>query len=353
MELPQFTDANLLTNSSVNTFFECQRKYFLKYEIGLRSIHNATPLRFGSAFHLGLEIIKNGCPVSDAESVIREAYAAQACPPYMDQLEYTVEEETVVAMVKAYAAHYAGDLVVKFIAVEVEFSRAIRNPATGAATPIWKSAGKIDGIVELPSGEIALIEHKTVGESVEKGSDYWNRLLMDGQISRYILAARDKWPAVSKVIYDVARKPEISPKSVTKKDQALANETGHYFDLPVRTPCPERETPKMYAARLYNDMLARPEFYFARMEIARLDDDLTEYEHELWTVQGQIRAAQLNARTAGAAAFPRNTSACNKLGRCQFFDICRGVNGPIDPAFVPPGFKIGKKLHEELQGEAQ
>jgi hypothetical protein len=54
-------------------------------------------------------------------------------------------------------------------------------------------------------------------------------------------------------------------------------------------PCTVAE----WGERLRDDIAARPEFYFARVEVARLDQDLDEFAAELWDLQHQVRQAQL------------------------------------------------------------
>lgn len=346
-ELPIINDAHLLTHSSESTFKTCQRKYFLRYIAGLQPNHSADPLRFGTGFHLGLECFKNREPEDVAARAIVDLYADAECPPWLDVDGFATEMETVIAMIRGYYHRYAADGILEFIACEQPFELPITNPETGRPTPTYKSAGKIDGIAKLPDGRIALVEHKTTSESVEQGSDYWGRLLMDSQISRYVLAARAIGFDVQTTVFDVVRKPAIRPKAITKADRAAATHKGDYFGLPLTEMCPERETPKMFGARLLADLVERPEFYFARNEIARLDSDLEEFRREQWVLQQAIRESELKSHFWGASAFPRNTGACLTMGRCPFFDTCRGLTGDVNQE-TPNGFKRASVLHPEL-----
>lgn len=345
--LPQFPDAHLLTHSSEQAWKTCPRKFYLQYRAGIRPSHDSDALRLGSAFHLGLEQLKAGKHEDEAASAIVMAYADHDCPPWLEPEDFDVERETAVALVRGYARRWGADAIVKYVAVELSFDVAIVNPETGYETPTFRSAGKVDGIAELPDGRLALIEHKTTSESLEAGSDYWSRLLMDGQISRYVLAARALGFDVQTTVYDVTRKPAIRPKQITKADRALATSRGHYHGVQLTETCPERETPRLYGARLLADLTERPDFYFARNEIPRMESDLEEFRWEQWTMQRAIRQAELDARTRGLAAWPRNTGACLSPYRCQFFDVCRGLRG--DPAErVPDGYRRAERLHGEL-----
>lgn len=345
--LPQFDDGNLLTHSSEAAFKTCPRKFFLQYRIGLRPQHDSDALRLGSAFHVGLEQLKHGKDEDEAAAAVVTEYADHDCPPWLTPEDFDVERETAVALVRGYARRWGADAIVKYVAVEQAFTVPIVNPTTLRETPTFRSAGKIDGIAELPDGRIALIEHKTTSDNIEPGSDYWQRLMMDGQISRYVLAARDLGYDVQTTVYDVTRKPSIRPRNISKAERALATSRGDYYGVPLTMTCPERETPQLYGARLLADLVERPGFYFARNEIPRLEHDLAEFRAEQWSLQRTIRQAELDAREWGAAAWPRNTGACTSPYRCGFLDVCRGLRG--DPTEkIPDGFRRAKVLHGEL-----
>jgi uncharacterized Fe-S cluster protein YjdI len=332
---------DVLTHSSESCFKVCPRKFQLRYRLGLRPAHDSDALRLGSAFHAGLEVLKGGATVAEAEQLIRGSYADATCPPWLQPDEFAVEEETAVALVRGYAKRYENDLIVEYVAVEQSFEIPIVNPDTGRQSKLFKSAGKIDGIVRLPDGRLALLEHKTTSDSIEPGSDYWRRLLMDSQISRYFLAAREVGFDVQTVVYDVVRKPQIRPKAVAKADRLYAVQQRGYFSLSLTGPCPERETPKMFGARLLHDLSERPEHYFARSEIPRLESDLNEYRGEQWQIAQQIHQADRHGR------FYRNTNACLSPYRCEYLDVCRGMCGDPNEQ-TPVGFKRADNLHPEL-----
>jgi hypothetical protein len=336
-----------LTHSSTQCFRTCPRKYWLQYVKLLRPAHQSDALRIGSAFHLGIEVAKNGGSESDAMLEVHAAYRESPVPPWSTPEQFDVEMETSAAMVKGWCRRWAGDTIVKYVAAEQVFDLPILNPATGQATPSYRSRGKIDAIIRLPDDRWAIMEHKTASEDLGLDSDYWKRLALDSQISRYFLAARSLGYDVKTTLYDVTRKPLIRPKNIAKADRALATSEGHYFGVPLTMTCPEREDSKLYAARLVADMASRPEWYFARVEIPRLSEDLSEFEADSWTLQKQIRDCELNERRWGRSAWPRNTGACTNPYRCTYLDICRGLTG--DPSEqVPEGFVQVTVAHQEL-----
>lgn len=55
----------ILTNTAMATFRACPRKYRNRYVYRLAPARQATALRFGSAFHLGLEIRGRDVPLLD------------------------------------------------------------------------------------------------------------------------------------------------------------------------------------------------------------------------------------------------------------------------------------------------
>jgi hypothetical protein len=385
----------LLTNSAESAFWKCPRFYALSYRLGIRPIHTADPLRQGSACHLGWELLKNGSTPLQAEYELHQVYRETPCPPWLSTEEYATERETSIAMVRGWhwrwigAGRHEGDAVLKRIAVELPFNLPIINPLTGFASRTYRNAGKVDGIVEVGDGRMMVEEEKTVGESIEPDAPYWLTLQMDGQISRYFLAARKQGYPVQGIIYSATRKPAISPRKLTKAEQAQAQSTGYYCGRPMRNPpvcqacnesmlyaaadaggpeywvcgktdcgilpveegerfpCPERETPTMFGARLLADMMMRPDFYFCRMEVPRLQTDIEEFRAEMWVTALTIHGCELLESKYGLAAWPRRTRECNRMGTCCYLSVCKGLKA--DPTEeIPAGFERVECVHSEL-----
>jgi hypothetical protein len=332
---------NVLTHSSEAAFKSCRRRFFYRYVVGLVPSHETTALRLGTAYHAGLEELKHGRAVDEAIAVVRGLYADAVCPPWSTYDEMRVEEETAIALVRGFAWRYANDGVLEYVAVERKFDLAIVHPLTGRVDPTYRNQGKIDGIAKLPDGRLAIVEHKTTGESIEPDSDYWLQLGMDSQISRYYLAARAMGFDVSTIVYDVVHKPQIKPKNVTKADQAISTANASYYGLRLTERCPKRETPSMYGARLLNDIQSRPEHYFARKEIPRLESDLEEFVFEQWHIAKAIADSDRHGR------WFRTTSACKSPYRCTYLNVCQGYAGDPEQQ-IPAGFKIADVPHPEL-----
>ena len=66
---------NILTVSSTKTCKRCPYKYRLRYGLGIRPVREAKPLRKGSAWHLGLELLGAGESMDFVAEAIGRNYA--------------------------------------------------------------------------------------------------------------------------------------------------------------------------------------------------------------------------------------------------------------------------------------
>jgi len=342
--------AQLLTHSRQDTFKTCRKKHFFSYELGLRPVTDAKALRMGAAYHDALENLETGGTLDSAVELVRTLYGVVDA---YDQTELDYECETVLRLVCGYVWRWESYRL-EFIAAELPFEIPLRNPETGGTTPNFLLAGKIDGIVKLDDGRLAVIEHKLLSEDVASDSQLWRRLRMDHQISMYVLAARKLGYPVDAVLYNVSCKPSIKPTLVPVLDRLGAKIVLDKYGDRVKTEkgCYRQtgDTNKGYVLqtrpmladewgeKLANDIVSQPDRYYARMEIPRLDQDLEEYENELWDIQRTIRDAQLNNR---------HFRTCNKntCGFCSYFDIC---SAGFDHNSVPSGFVRLSDVNPEL-----
>ena len=209
--------------------------------------------------------------------------------------------------------------------VERQFELPLTNPDSGKPSRAFLLAGKIDAIVKMPDGRLAVLEYKTAGEDISPDSEYWLRLRCDGQISLYVIAARALDFDVATVLYDVTRKPTIRLR--------------------------QNETPQQYGQRLLDDIATRPDFYYARREIPRLEDDLAEYGAEVWQQAQQLLEVRRRADRLPdpSRAWFRNAGRWT-CGWCDFAPLClNGVRvAPGSP--TPCGFQILSDPNPELEG---
>lgn len=296
---------NVLTASRMSTLLTCQRKHYWKFEVGLIHESDSIALKFGKAMALAQEARLKG---ADAEGML-----AAALPEQTDLDELTAA--TLTGMIAGYFSRYRDDGMFKELHPEVEFTL----PLAGQRT--FTLAGKMDGLGVLHDGRIVLKEDKTTASDISADSDYWLRLRWNTQLFQYVLAARELGWNVACVIYDVLRKPAIRPKQVAKQDRI--------------------ETPAEFTQRLYEDTLARPEFYFARREVVVLEADLEEFrQHRLTLAKMILNLRSLEKRyPMPERAWPRNVSELT-CRACPYSSFCLS-NISVDLAHPPTGFKVG------------
>jgi len=272
--------------------------------------------------------------------------------------DYTIECVTVEALLKGWAWRWS-EQTLEVVASEQTFTLPLINPATGAPSKLFSLAGKIDGIVRLEDGRLAVIEHKLLGEDISSDGEIWRRLQMEQQISLYVYAARQLGWDVSAVLYDVARKPTIKPTPVplvdangqkvvvdkqgsrvfTKQGKPRQTiDTGEGWIIQSRAMTPEEWSEKLLA-----DIQERPEYYFARVEIARLDSEIDEVCQEVWDQAKAIRDAQLYARWY-------RTVSRNTCPFCAWFSLCSSKRD-LTYDDCPEGFGYVENVHPELKME--
>lgn len=362
-----------LTNSRIRKAQRCLRAHALAYELGLRPDTDAKPLRMGRATHDGLDLHRQGKSNGEAIDGALAGYD-QCMPPGMSDertFAWLIERETVLQLLNGYFWRWAEmDKGMQVLATELAFELPIINPATGGRTNNFVVAGKIDLIAILSDGREAVIESKTTSDDLDPGSDFWKRLRIDSQISIYFSAAPTFGYGPETVLYDGIRKPTIKPRQIPILDDDgkkivldAAGDRVTKVNIRKSDGCPGKghgdpiqgankekgwtlqtrlETPEEFGERLRIDIGKRPDFYYARREIPRLEADLVESQFEVWQMQKLLRDCQRNDR------WPRNTGACIGFGKCPYFDLC--TNGfDINSGEVPDGFVKLTDVHPELQ----
>jgi hypothetical protein len=340
LSLPQIAEKDTVTHSRMACMKTCPKKHFFRYELGLTRDRGSQPLRMGSAFHLGLDLHAQGKSEADAIDGAVAGYAEvpEWCnsPDLFD--DWCTEREIVARLLSGYFWRWANERP-EIVATEQAFEFPIINPETNHPMRGVVVGGKIDKIIRLADGRLAIMEHKTTGDEITPDSDYWTRLRLDQQISNYVIAARSLGHDVTTVLYDVVKKPGIRPKKVVKAD--AASWPVYFGETQAGDKPPERETVAMYGARLTTDISTRPDFYFARREIPRLEADLDEFRYELLQQAQSIRDARRLGR------WFRNTNACLAPYKCDYFDLCSNSYDP-GTGIVPTGFIQVDDVHPEL-----
>ena len=301
-----------LSASRMTAFLACPRKHYYQYELGLEREESAPALRFGSAFHKALEARANG-------ATPEQAYEAAKADKRLDE---PIELAKLYGLLCGYWNAYGGadgpkEQIAKMYP-ECQWTMEIPHSRT------FQHVGIIDGLATLKDGRLALVEHKTTGEDISPTADYWTRLQFNGQLFLYVLAARANGWDVDTVIYDVIRKPAIRQKT--------------------------NETAEQYGERLSADCAERPDFYFARREVAVLDSALAEFEIQRDVICKMLLHCKAAARKA---ALPEQGWARNCNGvtcrNCDYAGFCMQCVH-VDEAHVPAGFKL--RAHSATAGQA-
>lgn len=321
----------IVSDSELRTLRACMRRHQYAYRMLRRPIERGEALRFGSLWHVGQEVWwgHEGPPVEKLEIALVALRNEQAIDPFA----IVTAEELLVA----YTARWAS-APIKALAVEVRFEMPLINPETNAPSRTFKRGGKIDVVaIDCSSGteEVCIIEHKTTAADIEEGSTYLRKVRsLDTQVSTYMAGAKSLGYAPKKCIYDVVRKPGIRPLKATPEESRKYTKAG----LLYANQREHDETPEEYRQRLRLDINERPDRYFARVDIVRLEQEEREHAFDVWQTTRLMREAENN----GFA--PKNPDACSNFGGCPYLAVCEGEASIEDDTL----FRTATTPHEEL-----
>jgi hypothetical protein len=242
------------------------------------------------------------------------------------------KQRVIVAKCRGLVAGYAArwkDAPYEVDAVEHLVTSDFWNPETQRKSRSFRLAGKLD--TTGYSNRRVIFDHKTTSEDItDPNAPYWRQLMIEGQVSHYMLLEWLNGRKVDEAVWDVMRKPGISPKNVTKADVNNTLASGQYFGRKISDATlaelrsTGRENLETYEARLAHDCtLERPQWYFERRTVPRLDADLHEYATEVWGHGQEI------LHTRNTNRWLRNPGACMLYGSpCRFLGICSGADTP-------------------------
>lgn len=356
-------EKQLITHSRIQCVQVCRKKHWWKYEQGIRKQSDATALRMGSIYHEMLDLLGQGRTLELILEYLQREYIANP-PEQLDDYQASIEQTTLAVLVTCYQWRWA-DSQIKILATEKSFRIPLRNPKTDAASTVFDHAGKLDKSIRLEDGRRAIMEHKLLGVDHGDGSDLREMMRMDPQITLYLHAERVLGQPAETIIYDVTRKPTIRPNAIPVLDddgfKIVVDENGSRVFLADKvkkngdvTPGKPRQssskdngweiltrpmTPEEWAEKLRVDIGERPDFYFSRTEVPRLDDEVTEALQDLWDAQKTIREAQNTGRWF-------RTVNRNTCPFCEYFSLCCSKYDLADG--VPEGFEQNENVHPEL-----
>lgn len=150
----------ILTHSRAKTFRACPRKHALAYTLGYRARGTSNALAFGNAVHKALEFYWLGRMSEQlgGASVTNDDVLAA-----LDTLHDPFVRAKARVLVAAYCALWDVEAVT-VLAVEAPFAFPLVNER-GRASNYWFLGGKIDLLVQLADGRIAIVEHKCIAGS--------------------------------------------------------------------------------------------------------------------------------------------------------------------------------------------
>lgn len=398
-----------LSATSIATFKACPTRYRLRYVEGLKLDRDTDAQRVGTNWHSLHEVYrkayrdhaesmrvlrkheKDDTPGTIPELSHETAFAETidhlnntyaAVPDWADPKDWALERQILATCFAAYLWYYAeADAGVETLATEFEFDMALVNPLVRLPMPTTEvtRVGKIDRIRRW-GNRVGVQEYKSTSKSIDDGSDYWDKLRLDDQVSMYDLAFHtirreelEQWgvkpdDVLGVTLYDVWHKPTISPKTLTQGDTATFIESRTYyaddFVVEVTTeadpeyPYPKpikvvidgeeaeftlgkkgwalTETVTMFGSRLMADIAERPEFYFRRREVVRTAAERERFQRSVFNV---YQAQRLFEKIG---CWYQNPQQCKAPMRCDFYDVCHGPTQPediCDGKTTPAGFR--------------
>lgn len=265
----------ILTHSSMADFKNCRKKFYYRNELLLAPRLRKASLSLGSAVHKGIETRS----ISEALQTFSDIF------PNSQEESDTIETMKITcnAMLEGYFNQYPA---FEDVMTEIQFSLPIINPK-GRTSNSFILQGKADGLVKI-DGKNWLVEYKTASV-IDK--NYIDKLNLDSQLTTYIYALQRFLDLkIEGVIYRILRKPTIRQ---TKKENAI-----------------------QFQDRLIQDYKERPEWYFHEEVLYRSQDDLAEFERELWALTQDMLYCQRND------GFYKNTGRCSDWGLCQYSALC-------------------------------
>ena len=256
------------------------------------------------------------------------------------------------ALLRGYAERWHDDIgdIVPIEVEEVCMTKLI-NPETGRPSTVLQTAGKLDVQYRRRSNDVTgIMDHKTTSDDIsDPAGTYWRTEAVNNQSNHYMLMQWTLGNKIGEATWDVIRKPTINPRQLkSKAEHALIVSTHKYCDQTMSLATLDwlqensSENMEMYEARLYQDCTTvRPDHYFQRRPVPRLDSELMDYAKDLWD------AAQLVLEARRKNRWMKHPGSCMAYGSpCRFLGICSGFDHPDSM-----NWKSREVIHSELTPE--
>lgn len=286
------------SNSRIQVYQTCQRKYKLRYVDRIYQRKFPHYLTFGNAVHKFFESFYSRLP--NAPKQIKKVFAAvDKSLLSKDEIEAMVIQEAIAqGIASSYAIRYAGDFE--------KYQNFITEKEGVVPVGNHTLEGRLDVLSQDKDGDWWVIDHKTASFI---NSDYIERAKMDWQILGYMLIGKEllggKWP--KGVVYNLIKKPAIrlrSAESIASFTKRIEEEYTQYAD---------------------------EKSYFTRQEVLIGKSTLTEYLAELNEMLNMI-----DSQHKRDSSWPKSTGSCiGKYGSCEYMPIC--TSGQVNKLMYKQG----------------
>ena len=358
-----------LSASAIDNWKSCPIRWLNAQIHRVRKIEETDSRRQGTSWHKVHEL---NCDMDEITEYINEQYTI--VPPYKTAEEWEIERVILLYCFSGYNWFYDQQPdQYTVVATEIEFEMPLYD-VDGNEIEGVTVVGKIDQIVQDAYGNFYVREFKSTSLTIN--DEYWDHLNLDPQVSIYVQAAnwlkvngmlvkygiaRDDSP-IRRALYNVWHKPKIGPKFITQKASKELVETGKYCDqefdiedgryhneaihintVPALVEPGKKEgtfaiyeTPDMFGARLLQDVVERPGFYFQQRELARTPEQMVKFQTELFNVYMMMKYQLENNY------FYTDDKQCSARFRCEYKVLCdNGV--VVDPANPPDGYAVRER----------
>lgn len=214
-----------LSQSKINCFVSCRRKYYYNYikNIQLKKIY--MPFIIGNCIHEGIAKIclndKNY--LKHVRNIFNSRIPNSLSTEDAQKME--IEKITIEGMLTGYSIYYKNNMF-KVVTQkgkplqEVNFESPIIDTVTGKISKYFIASGKVDQIIEMDDG-IYLYELKTkkyITPSTIEAID------IDGQVLHYLsyYPKKIKNKKIKGIVYEIIKKPSIRLKK-SESDIAYMN----------------------------------------------------------------------------------------------------------------------------------
>lgn len=330
----------LLTPSRVKSYSACPRRHHYAYTLGVRAASGGSqPQRFGTAEHAAIEAYWRERAAGTAVELDEDGYlrlwpsVEQALADHFDAIG---EEQHIKlrALTELYCASWNARTV-EVLAVERAFALPLLHPRSKKSHPFYALGGKIDLLIRLEDGRVALIDHKTTSSDPGAGSDYRRRLLLDPQPTIYIAGVETFGYSVDVIIYDVLVKPAEKRLLATPPDARRYKKDGTLY----ATQREHDESIDDFEARVRAKVFESPADYFTTFEVPKPEAERAAVQANLWAIASEL----LRVEELGFAR--QNAGACFDFGGCDYLPVCTR-EASIDDARLFVRVGPSPELHE-------